>query len=73
MKMPKSHPNNVNKSITLTDKMDLSGAEQIYAETTRAACIWNTHTQMIVKSWKPFYNIYNVEAQFREYAFKFRI
>ena len=51
-----------------TDEMDMAAAEKIYDATSRAAAIWDSHDQKIVKSWKPFYNIFNVKAEFRKYA-----
>ena len=55
-------------SIRYTAKMDLEAAETIYQATTRAAAIWDSNDQKIVKYWKPFYNILNVKSQFRLFA-----
>ena len=56
-----------------TDVMDIQAANRLYDAATRAKAIWDTYEQKIVKSWKPWYNVFNVDAEFRKYALDQRL
>ena len=59
---------NYKDNISHTRKIYWNEALNFYDETTRAAAIWNSEKRRIIKSWKPWYNVYNVDNQFNFYA-----